>query len=56
MDTILQQPVAIPPDAGKVLKFLGVTHKLTGAQAGEPFIFVKQSSRPKAEVLYTSSL
>lgn len=32
MGTILQKPVIVPPDSGKILQFLGVTHKLTGAQ------------------------
>ena len=37
MNSVLQQPVAIPPGSGKVLKILGVTHKLTGAQTGGVF-------------------
>ena len=37
MGTVLQRPVAIPPGAGRKLKFLGVTHKLTGAQTGGAF-------------------
>ena len=28
------QPIVVPPDSGKVLKFLGVTHKLTQQQTG----------------------
>ena len=28
------QPIVVPPDSGKVLKFLGITHKLTGQQTG----------------------
>ncbi|HEU0293997.1 MAG TPA: cupin domain-containing protein [Anaerolineales bacterium] len=37
MDIVLQQPVAIPPGSGKILKFLGVTHKLTEAQTAGAF-------------------
>ncbi len=28
------QPIVVPPDSGKVLKFLGITHKLTQQQTG----------------------
>ncbi len=28
------QPIVVAPDSGKVLKFLGVTHKLTNQQTG----------------------
>jgi mannose-6-phosphate isomerase-like protein (cupin superfamily) len=28
------QPIVVPPDSGKELKFLGVTHKLTHQQTG----------------------
>jgi quercetin dioxygenase-like cupin family protein len=37
MTGVLQQPVVVPPGSGKELKFLGVTHKLTGAQTGGAF-------------------
>ena len=37
MDTALQQPVAVLPGSGKVLNFLGVTHKLMGTQTGGAF-------------------
>jgi mannose-6-phosphate isomerase-like protein (cupin superfamily) len=51
MDTILQQPVAIPPGSGKVLKSLGVTHKLTSTQTGGAFylceaVFAPESGSP----------
>ena len=51
MGTVLQQPVAIPPGSGRVLKFLGVTHKLTSDQTGGAFyvceaIFGPESSSP----------
>ena len=32
MNTILQKPIVVLPGSGKILQFLGVTHKLTGAQ------------------------
>ena len=28
------EPIVVPPDSGKVLKFLGITHKLTQQQTG----------------------
>ena len=51
MDKVLQQPVAIPPGSGKVLKFLGVTHKLTNPQSGGAFylcqaVFAPESGSP----------
>lgn len=51
MNSVLQQPVAIPPGSGKVLKILGVTHKLTTAQTGGAFylceaIFAPESGSP----------
>lgn len=51
MGTVVPQPVAILPDAGRVLKFLGVIHKLTGEQTGGEFyvceaIFGPESGSP----------
>src|SRR5687768_13926285 len=37
MDTVIPQPVAIPPGVGRTLQFLGVTHKLTSDQTGGAF-------------------
>ena len=34
MGTVLQQPVALQPGAGRALASLGVTHKLTSAETG----------------------
>ena len=34
MNPFHPQPIVVPPDAGKVLEFLGVTHKLTYGQTG----------------------
>ena len=51
MGTVLPRPVAILPEAGRVLKFLGVTHKLTSDQTGGAFyvceaIFEPESGSP----------
>ena len=51
MDIILQHPVAIPPGSGKILKSLGVTHKLTSAQTRGAFylceaVFAPESGSP----------
>ena len=32
MTSVQPQPIVVPPNSGKVLKFLGVTHKLTPQQ------------------------
>ena len=37
MGTVVPQPIAILPDAGRLLKFLGVTHMLTSEQTGGTF-------------------
>ena len=51
MGTVVPQPVAVLPDSGRVLKFLGVTHKLTGEQTGGAFyvceaVFGPESGSP----------
>jgi quercetin dioxygenase-like cupin family protein len=46
MDTILQKPVVVLPGSGKVLKFLGVTHKLTGAQNGGAYYLCEAEFTP----------
>ena len=51
MDNVFEQPVAIPPGAGKVLSFLGVTHKLYSPQTNGAFylceaVFAPQSGSP----------
>jgi quercetin dioxygenase-like cupin family protein len=46
------QPIVVPRDSGKVLKFLGITHKLTQQQTGSgayylfEFEFEPQSGNP----------
>lgn len=37
MGTLLPQPVAVLPGAGRILQFLGVTHKQTSDQTGGAF-------------------
>ena len=48
MEKVLQQPVAIPPGSGKVLKFLGVTHKLTYAQTNGAFYLCEAVFGPES--------
>jgi mannose-6-phosphate isomerase-like protein (cupin superfamily) len=48
MGTVLQQPVAIPPGSGKVLKNLGVIHKLTSAQTGGAFYLCEAEFAPES--------
>jgi quercetin dioxygenase-like cupin family protein len=48
MGSILQQPVAIPPGSGKVLKYLGVTHKLTSVQTGGAFYLCEAEFAPES--------
>lgn len=47
MDTILQQSVAIPPGSGKLLSFLGVTHKLTSDQTNGTFYLCEAVFAPE---------
>lgn len=37
MEFDFPQPMVVPPSSGKVLKFMGVTHKLTQPQTGGAF-------------------
>lgn len=51
MSIIVSQPVAILPGAGRVLEFLGVTHKLTSEQTAGAFyvceaVFGPESGSP----------
>ena len=51
MGTVMPQPVAVLPGAGRTLQFLGVTHKLTSEQTGGAFyvceaIFGPESGSP----------
>lgn len=51
MGTIVPRPVAVSPEAGQVLTFLGVVHKLTSEQTGGAFyvceaVFGPESGSP----------
>jgi mannose-6-phosphate isomerase-like protein (cupin superfamily) len=51
MGTVIPQPVAVLPGAGRILQFLGVTHKLTSEQTGGAFyvceaVFGPESGSP----------
>lgn len=48
MGTALQQPVMIPPGSGRVLKFLGVTHKLTAVQNGGAYYLCEAEFGPES--------
>jgi quercetin dioxygenase-like cupin family protein len=48
MGTVLQHPVVIPPGTGRVLTFLGVTHKLTGAQNGGAYYLCEAEFGPES--------
>jgi quercetin dioxygenase-like cupin family protein len=48
MGTMLQQPVVIPPGSGKILHFLGVTHKLTSAQNGGAYYLCEAEFAPES--------
>lgn len=47
MGTGFPQPVAILPDGGRVLSFLGVTHKLTSDQTGGAFYVCEAVFEPE---------
>ena len=42
------QPIIIPPSSGKVLKFLGVTHKLTLPQTGGAYYLFESEFDPES--------
>jgi mannose-6-phosphate isomerase-like protein (cupin superfamily) len=48
MGTVVPQPAAILPEAGRVLKFLGVTHKLTSEQTGGAFYVCEARFEPES--------
>lgn len=41
-----EQPVFVPPHSGKVLDFLGITHKLTSRQAGGAYYIFESTFDP----------
>jgi quercetin dioxygenase-like cupin family protein len=42
------QPIVVPPDSGKVLKFLGVTHKLTPQQTNSGYYLFEFEFDPES--------
>jgi len=46
MTSELQEPVFIPPGAGKLLEFLSVQHKLTGEQTGGAYYIFESVFNP----------
>ena len=46
MESDYPQPIAVPPQAGKVLDFLGVRHKLTGLQTGGAYYLFESEFGP----------
>lgn len=42
------QPIVVPPDSGKVLKFLGITHKLTLQQTSGAYYLFKFEFDPES--------
>ena len=42
------QPIVVPPDSGKVLKFLGITHKLTPQQTNSEYYLFEFEFDPES--------
>lgn len=42
------QPIVVPPDSGRVLKFLGVTHKLTSQQTNSAYYLFEFEFDPES--------
>jgi quercetin dioxygenase-like cupin family protein len=47
VDTFIPRPIAVPPDSGKVLNILGVTHKLTRPQNGGGYYLFESEFGPE---------
>jgi quercetin dioxygenase-like cupin family protein len=47
MEFDFPQPIIVPPSAGKVLEFMGVTHKLTQPQTGGAFYLFEVQFEPE---------
>jgi quercetin dioxygenase-like cupin family protein len=47
MDFDFPQPILVPPGSGKVLEFMGVTHKLTQPQTGGAFYLFEVEFEPE---------
>jgi quercetin dioxygenase-like cupin family protein len=48
MNSDYQKPVVIPPDSGRILNFLGVTHKLTRQHTGGVYYLFEFEFDPKS--------
>ena len=48
MNSNAPQPIVIPPESGKVLKFLGVTHKLTHQQTNSGYYLFQFEFDPES--------
>lgn len=48
MTSVQPQPIVVPPNSGKVLKFLGVTHKLTPQQTGSGYYLFEFEFDPES--------
>jgi quercetin dioxygenase-like cupin family protein len=48
MGTVVPRPVAVLPEAGQTLRFLGVTHKLTSEQTGGAFYVCEAVFEPES--------
>ena len=48
MNSDYLRPVVIPPDSGKVLNFLGITHKLTHQQTGGGYYLFEFAFDPES--------
>ena len=48
------RPIVVPPDSGKVLQFLGVTHEFTPQQTDSAYYLFEFGLIPKAEISLTS--
>ena len=48
MAPLQPQPIVVPPDAGKVLEFIGVTHKLTPQQTSSGYYLFEFEFEPES--------
>lgn len=48
MEPVIPKPILIPPGSGKVLKLIGVTHKLTSQQTGSDYYLFESEFDPES--------
>ena len=48
MEPVIPKPILIPPGSGRVLKLIGVTHKLTSQQTGSAYYFFESEFDPES--------